>query len=30
MSAFVLSCESTVDLPWTYARERGISVLHYS
>ena len=30
MSAFVISCESTVDLPWTYARERGISVLHYS
>lgn len=27
---FILSCESTVDLPYTYVSGRGISVLFYS
>ena len=27
---FILSCESTIDLPWSYAEERRIPVLFYS
>ena len=30
MSAFLLSCESTVDMPFSYVDGRGISVLFYS
>lgn len=29
-SSFILSCESTVDLPYTYVQSRSISVLFYS
>lgn len=29
-SSFILSCESTVDLPYTYVQNRDISVLFYS
>lgn len=29
-SSFILSCESTVDLPYTYVESRDISVLFYS
>ena len=27
---FTLSCESTVDLPWSYIQSRNISVIEYS
>ena len=27
---FILSCESTVDLPWAYVQSRDISVIEYS
>ena len=30
MRQFVLSCESTIDLPYSYTRERDIPVLFYS
>lgn len=30
MKSFVLSCESTVDLPYSYVMERGLKVLFYS
>lgn len=30
MKNFVLSCESTVDLPYSYVMERGLKVLFYS
>lgn len=30
MSKFQLSCESTVDLPYSYVKERGASVLFYT
>ena len=29
-SGFVLSCESTIDLPYSYCEARGIPVLFYS
>ena len=29
-SGFVLSCESTIDLPYSYCETRGIPVLFYS
>ena len=28
--SFTLSCESTVDLPYSYVHDRGIPVLFYS
>lgn len=30
MHSFVLSCESTVDMPFSYVQERGIPVLFYA
>lgn len=30
MSKFILSCESTVDLPYSYVIERGLKVIFYS
>ena len=29
-ASFILSCESTVDLPYSYIQERGIPVLFYT
>ena len=29
-SSFLLSCESTIDLPYSYANERNLPVLFYS
>ena len=28
--AFILSCESTIDLPYSYVQERELPVLFYS
>ena len=30
MHSFILSCESTVDMPFSYVQERGIPVLFYA
>lgn len=30
MAQFILSCESTIDLPYSYAQERDIPILFYS
>ena len=30
MHSFILSCESTVDIPFSYVQERGIPVLFYA
>lgn len=30
MAQFILSCESTIDLPYSYTQERGLPVLFYS
>lgn len=30
MNKFILSCESTIDMPYAYAKERNIPVLFYS
>lgn len=30
MSNFILSCESTVDMPYSYVSERGINVIFYT
>lgn len=29
-TSFILSCESTIDLPYSYCEARGIPVLFYS
>lgn len=29
-SGFILSCESTIDLPYSYCEQRDIPVLFYS
>lgn len=30
MSNIIMSCESTIDLPYSYSKERNISIIHYS